>query len=401
MQTALNLIQELITWLKIGRLSELASSRHHTPYLTRHRLAAIVTRIRLAAAAFSVLTLIWIMLDAATLERTQWVTLAIFRVGAVMLFIMLAMAPDKDRNRRTVLSLLGSMLAAPMIIYGVFQLEAGGSTLAGLTAINARLYDALPFIVLAGLSIFPLVASEGLMFALPIAATVAAVQMTRTSPDIVNLFSTLWVLMLSLGVYLLACSIQLHYMMALLRRASLDPLTGALTRSSGIEVLDFHFRLACDQETPLAIVFLDLDNFKLINDGFGHEAGDQALRDVAIALNKLMRQADVVIRWGGEEFVLILINTPIEGVRIVMTRILEEWLGKRPDGAPLTASIGVAERQMDAVTDWSSLIYLADERMYQAKTHGKACCVLGDGNIMRSAESLNTALLNDKNNGLI
>lgn len=387
MQPVMNLVRMLAAWIKVGRFFDLLSSRHHTPYLTRHRLAAVVTRSRLAAAAFSALTLIWIALDAITLERSQWMILAVFRLGAVVLFVMLAVVPEKDRSRGAVLAMLGAMLAAPMILYGVFQLVVGDGQLHGLTAINGRLYEALPFIVLAGLSLFPLVASEGLMFALPIAALVAVIQLTRSDVDVVDLFSTLWILMLSLGVYLLACAIQLHYMMALLRRASHDPLTGALTRRSGVEVLDFHFRLACDQDAPLAIVFLDIDNFKSVNDDFGHEAGDQALRDVTAALNKLMRQADIVIRWGGEEFVFVLTNTPVEGVRIVMARILEEWLGKRPDGAPITASIGVAERQMDSASDWAMLINLADERMYKAKTSGKACCVLGESDIMRSAET--------------
>ncbi len=387
MQAILNLFQILTARLEAGRFIDLVSSRRHTPYFTRHRLAAVVTRIRLAAFAFSALTLIWIGLDAATLERHQWAILAIFRVGAVALFIMLAVTPDRAMGRKTVLTMLGAMLAAPMILYGVFQLEVGGSQLHGLAAVNGRLYDSLPFIVLAGLSLFPLVTIEGLMFALPIAATVAAIQFTQANLDAVNLFSTLWVLMLSLGVYLLACAIQLHYMIALLRRASHDPLTGALTRRSGIEVLDFHFRLACDQEAPLAIAFLDIDNFKSINDSFGHEAGDQVLRGLMAALHPLLRQADIVIRWGGEEFVIVLTNTPVEGARIVMGRILEEWLGKRPDGAPITASLGLAERLTDSVTDWSKLIALADERMYSAKSSGKACCVLGNGVIMKSAET--------------
>ncbi|MDD5249328.1 MAG: methyl-accepting chemotaxis protein [Rhodocyclaceae bacterium] len=162
---------------------------------------------------------------------------------------------------------------------------------------------------------------------------------------------------------------------ALLRQASHDPLTGALTRRSGVEILDLYFRLACDQDAPLSVLFIDADSFKSINDQFGHEAGDQALKNIAAQLQVLLRQADALIRWGGEEFVVILTNTPISGAGIVVGRIIHDGLGKRPDGNTLTASMGLAERQIDGATDWPQLIALADERMYVAKTSGKACCV--------------------------
>lgn len=221
------------------------------------------------------------------------------------------------------------------------------------------------------------------MFALPILAVVTAVQIAADGLDVVRLFSTLWVLGLALGVYLLACAIQLHYMMALLHRASRDPLTGALTRRSGVEVIDLHFRLACEQNRPLAIAFIDVDDFKSINDTCGHEAGDQALRETVASLTQLLRVADAVIRWGGEEFVLLLPNTGADGVRIVCNRMVEQWFGKRPGGGPLTASIGIAERIGDQAGDWSQLIKLADDRMYAAKKAGKACCVLGAGTVIR------------------
>lgn len=385
MQAILTLLREFLAWLEGGRIGDLLSSRHHTPYLARHRLAAVVTRIRLAAAAFSVLTLLWIPLDAMTLPRAQWSVLAAVRVVAVVLFALLALLPEREMRRPGVLALLGAMLAAPMAIYAIAGFLVDAATLTGLAVVNARLYQALPFIVLAGLSLFPLVATEGLMFALPIAAIAAAVQFAHSGSG-ADVLSTLWVLALTLGVYLLACAIQLHYMMALLRRASLDPLTGALTRRSGMEVLEFQFRLACDQDTPLAVAFLDIDDFKSINDSFGHDAGDAALRAAAAALGASLRQADVVIRWGGEEFVVVFVNTPLAGVRIVMARILEEWLGQRPDGALLTASIGVAERTADATTDWVRLVGLADTRMYAAKTGGKARCVVGEGLAMLSSQ---------------
>lgn len=375
MRAIKNIVHLLLAWMEGGRLADLLSARRHIPYLTRHRLAAFVTRIRLVAAAFSILTLVWIPFDAVTLDADHWPLLVACRLVAAFVFVLLAIVPAKMESRTHALAMLALILAIPLSLYAVAQLLLADLPLQGLAAINRNLYQALPLVVLAGLSIFPLVTSEGLLFAAVIVAVVTAIQLALTSITAIELFSTLWVLMLALGVYLLSCAIQLHYMMALLNRASHDPLTNTLTRRSGVEVLDLYFRLACDQDAPLSVLFIDADNFKSINDNFGHDAGDQALKDIAAKLQALVRQADVVIRWGGEEFVVVLTNTPLSGANLVVGRITHEWLGRRPDGGPLTASMGLAERQADGIDDWSQLIAMADARMYIAKAAGKARCV--------------------------
>lgn len=384
MLNMLNAVRLLIATLREGRFVDLLSQHKHQPYLTRHRFQSIVARIRLVSAAFSGLTLVWIGFDAITLSADQWHVLAFLRLGAVAVFVALAIVPEEDRSRSAVLGMLAAMLAMPMLLFCVAQLLLSGVPLSGLAAINAQLYGALPYVVLAGLSIFPLVTLEALLFAVPILVTVAVMQLAVLGLDSVRLISTLWILALTLGVYLLTCAIQLHYMMALLRRASYDALTGALSRRSGIEIIELHFRLACEQKTPFAIAFFDIDDFKAINDQFGHEAGDKALRDFVRTLTQLLRRSDAVVRWGGEEFVVLLTNSDLEGVRVVMNRIVDDWFGLRPDGRPLTASVGVAEHQADQVEDWLHLIKLADERMYSAKKYGKACCVLSDNEILHA-----------------
>ena len=373
------IIRVLFAWLESGRFVDLVSTRHHAPYLTRHRLAALLSRIRLVAVAFSVLTLLWIALDAASLDTYQWQLLAACRLLASFVFILLAIVPREEMSRVRALTMLGILLAIPMFIYVISQFLLAGAPLQGAAAINFDLYRGMPLVVLAGLSIFPLVTGEALLAAALVAAVVTGIQLFVVGSSAIELVSDLWVLMLALGVYLLACAIQLHYMMALMRRASHDQLTGVLTRRSGVEVLDLHFQLACDQDAPLSVLFLDADNFKAINDGFGHDAGDQALIIMAATLQSIIRQADAVIRWGGEEFVVVMTNTPMTGVGVVIGRIMRDWFGQRPDGGPLTASMGVAERQTDGVADWPQLIALADERMYMAKSHGRACCVNHEG----------------------
>lgn len=374
-----NTFRALATWLQGDRLRDLLTARHHSSYLTRQRLATIVTRVRLVAIAFSVLTLVWIPLDATSLGTTDWQILAVCRVLASLVFLYLALVPVQEPTRARAMALLALMLAVPLSIYAVSQYLFAGATAQGLAAVNERLYDALPWVVLAGLSIFPLVAAEGLLLTVAITSLTVGTHLLTPGAALGDALTMLQVMLLMSGIYLLACAIQLHYMMALLHRASLDPLTGALTRRSGTEMMELHFHLAIELGQPLSVLFIDADHFKTINDQFGHEAGDQALKNIAATLHRLLRRGDIVIRWGGEEFVVALLNTPLAGAHRVVHNLTTEWFGQRPDGSTLTASIGLAERCCDEALDWVRLVELADQRMYAAKTAGRARCVGPDG----------------------
>ncbi|PKM05570.1 MAG: GGDEF domain-containing protein, partial [Gammaproteobacteria bacterium HGW-Gammaproteobacteria-7] len=109
----------------------------------------------------------------------------------------------------------------------------------------------------------------------------------------------------------------------------------------------------------------------------GHEAGDQVLREAARRLVAALRASDSLLRWGGEEFLLIMPDTDMLQARQALERIVGQGLGQRPDGAALTASIGLAERRCDQVADYRDLLELADKRMYRAKTSGRnRLCVM-------------------------
>jgi diguanylate cyclase (GGDEF)-like protein len=364
------------------RLMELIHAASHPPYLSRHRADAVTTRVRLVSAAFAAFTLFWIILDRLTLPWPIWGELAALRTVSAAIFVALAYYGPPKPSLRQAFSQLGIMLGNPVLFYIAAQTLFVGLPLSDAAEINARLYEMLPFVVMAGLSVFPLTVVEGVMFAAPILVLTALVPALAGGFNWVDQLSTLWVLVLILGVYMMAGMIQLHYMMALLRRASHDVLTGAHTRRSGMEMLDLYFSLSQRQDMPLSVMFIDIDNFKSVNDHFGHEAGDAVLRGVSATLHRVLRRADVVVRWGGEEFVILLPNTNREGSRTVVARLLQDWLGPRPDGNPVTASIGLAERLADHAGDWPELVDRADHRMYSAKTSGKARCVLDDETVL-------------------
>ena len=165
----------------------------------------------------------------------------------------------------------------------------------------------------------------------------------------------------------------------LLRLAATDPLTGAFNRREFTSLADQESQRANRYNRPLSIMMLDLDHFKKLNDTYGHAAGDKALQKFTTLCCNTLRTVDVFGRWGGEEFVAILHDTTPEGAKIMLERLRATGFGKRPDGAPMTASIGVAERLADHAQDWPQLIELADHRMYEAKRGGRDRAVLPDG----------------------
>ncbi len=187
-----------------------------------------------------------------------------------------------------------------------------------------------------------------------------------------------WLLVLITGVAALAGICQLAFMIALVRQAIRDPMTNAFSRSSGVEIIDLHFTMAQRANAPFALAFLDLDHFKRINDRFGHEAGDSALITMTERVTQHMRHGDVLARWGGEEFLLIMPGTGLEQARTAIERLRLSGFGERPEGGPVTASIGIAERRADNVGDWKRLVELADQRMYAAKQGGRDRVVSGE-----------------------
>jgi diguanylate cyclase (GGDEF)-like protein len=164
---------------------------------------------------------------------------------------------------------------------------------------------------------------------------------------------------------------QLRFLLRLTEQATRDGLTHLLLRGVGAEMLENQFAYARRRDLPFALLFIDIDRFKSINDTHGHDAGDAALRAVAAGLAQAFRRQDVLVRWGGEEFVVGLPGANPENVEVALRRLASLGIGLRPDGTPITASIGVAERQSDAAGSLDALVECADARMYEAKSAGR------------------------------
>ena len=158
------------------------------------------------------------------------------------------------------------------------------------------------------------------------------------------------------------------------RRAEIDSLTGAFNRRAGEAMLEALFERAQQGRLPLSALFLDIDHFKRINDEYGHPVGDECLRLVAECLRRQLRGEDVVSRYGGEEFLVLLPGQSQDQARKIAERIREASAAlrvKHESGlVKFTVSIGVAARKGDEGAA-AELIERADRAMYQAKRNGR------------------------------
>ena len=160
------------------------------------------------------------------------------------------------------------------------------------------------------------------------------------------------------------------------RQAVTDELTGLANVRAFTSILERELERGRRFETPLALVMLDLDDFKLVNDTYGHQQGDEVLAQVAGVLRDLSRELDTPARYGGEEMALVLPQTDIEGAEMLAERIREAVEALRVPrvggGGALcvTASFGVASVPFSAI-DREGLIAAADAALYRAKRGGK------------------------------
>lgn len=150
-----------------------------------------------------------------------------------------------------------------------------------------------------------------------------------------------------------------------------DPLTGVMNTRAFSELVDYEILRLQREGSPFSLAYLDVDNFKAVNDRHGHKMGDELLKAVVSNMLGNLRKTDVIARMGGDEFAIFLPATSHEAVQVVMRKVKEELRALTADhNWPTTFSIGVVTCNHGAC-ELDGIITLADELMYEVKNTGK------------------------------
>ena len=175
--------------------------------------------------------------------------------------------------------------------------------------------------------------------------------------------------------FLAGGNIESEYHEEIYRLAIIDGLTQLHNQRYLNDFLERELARSTRHARPLSVLMIDLDHFKGVNDTFGHLCGDQVLRELSDRVRPQVRREDLFARAGGEEFVMALVEAPIEVAREAAERVRQVVRGNpfRFDGMeiPLTVSVGVATTSGDDAPTPGELLNAADERLYEAKGAGR------------------------------
>jgi diguanylate cyclase (GGDEF)-like protein len=320
-----------------------------------HRVRVIEASARIGKARIFIAGAIGVGVVAGAPWNGLW-TLALFLPAGAHLITM-----DRwiKRSERPELVAFGTLVAMTVVL-GIAAAGTGGPQspvlpwVALVPAMSTLRFRFQVAVALSGLA------------ALTIAAVGFGVDYQAALDDPVPMIAALVMVANIVGV----CSALMFGELEHRERAVLDPLTGMLNRAAldtRVEEIEQQARIT---HGAVAIVLLDLDHFKRVNDEFGHERGDTVLRDAAYEMRKSLRTFELAYRIGGEEFLLLLPGADLETGLDIAERIRARLALARPGDVELTVSAGVAAAEGDDVR-YETLFRAADVALLEAKRDGR------------------------------
>jgi len=343
-------------------------------------------RIRMAMAGFASLlmlccTAIVNLLAVAGLARQDWVGWWTLFTVAGLVALMVAIRSGWS------LRLRDPSLTQVQIRYALVCNAAGYAILGEARGITPVILSLILMFGIFGMS--PRQLAANMLFALGVFAAAFAAVATMDDPDrkpALELAYAAMVVLVLIGSTFIAVRLQ-HIRRRLVRQkqaltsaleqighlATHDELTGLVNRRRMTELMDVERQRCTRNARPLILALLDLDHFKHINDTHGHAMGDQVLQIFAVTVQNTLRSTDVLARWGGEEFVLMLYDTDPDCAGPLLDRV-RQAVQAQATSAPahalrVTVSIGLAVGEPGETVE--RILERADEALYQAKARGR------------------------------
>lgn len=375
---SLSLGQRVRHLFELMRGYELLGAREHPADFNQIRAEYINTRIRLLALLFSILTPLWIPVDYLILPEDTFVDMVLARVlfsaSLLALWVRASYVHSLYKARRRLIVL--------MMMPAIFHLAT--QFILGEHLENEYLasYTFLPILIIAIHCVFPLTFKEGILLAFFTIITLSMDELLRRQLFSLTSLNNIWLLGVIMSIAIWAQLSQLHMQLKLFSQATTDALTGLLNRRSFMSQVDTELSRSERYNRPLTMALLDLDFFKQVNDVHGHQAGDKVLAHFSQLLQEELRSTDIIGRFGGEEFIVALPETPLQEAERVMERVLQSCRDAivECDGKEIkyTTSIGLGE----VLVDVQSSMKLIDDALYAAKDNGRDRVMLASGQVL-------------------
>jgi diguanylate cyclase (GGDEF)-like protein len=328
------------------------------------------------------LTVAWSALDFLALPRDVLVPVLAERALIAAALLLLA----RHGRRLPTMTLLRLFVWVQALGFGLMQAlfvpDAGTEVSVG--------YGLAPFVIAAQIALFPVTWLQALRLAVAPAVALMLGYFGGREAFGVEFWRDAWLIALLSGVAAWTSQAQLRLLIGLTAArddATRDALTGLANRRAA------QARLVAEQArmdrhgTPLSVLMLDLDRFKSVNDRWGHAAGDRVLRAAADGIVEELRACDLGARFGGEEFVVMLPDTPLDDAMRAAERIRRRIaaLDIETDEAVLNVTVSIGAAQLRRGETIEAMIARADEALYRAKAQGRDRCLAAEADAVAAS----------------
>ncbi len=362
--------------IKHNPLFDLLTSQRHSPDFTQTRYSYMAARIRLMCLFFSCTIPLFSFYDFIVFTAAQSQALFSYRItlSAALFFI----AYFSSSTSRVAAIRLCAVLA--FLFPTLFYLASVHALSKEVDMGMPLIFSMMPYLTLAMLGLFPFTAIGGAALSIVVFIPISLYEAEFYNGSLYELLNKVWLFILFSGISLWLQTGQLSMLMRLYRESTIDPLTELINRRVLLRQVKLQQEFYTHEGIPFSVMMFDLDRFKRINDTYGHPVGDRVLIMIANILRRELRTSDVIARFGGEEFMVLLPGLPLEHALPVAQRVAcaiqQEELALQ-DGSKLqvTASIGVTEYRDDE--EVSTLLKRVDDHLYKAKTEGRNRVISG------------------------
>jgi len=352
-------------------IEDVISTNHHSNDFIQTRNQYIVGRLKLLCLFFAISVSASSLLDIIIFERVQAESLLVNRLILSAFLIGLYQLICYAKTVKMTRLVLTLSFVSAMVFYVVTELSLTQTMDYRDIPLS---FSLTPYLIIAMLGLFPLTIIGGVTLLTVITIPLAILEGIQFAGSYDAIIDKVWLLMLFGGISLWLQSGQMVMLMKLYRESTVDSLTGLINRRVLMrQVEDIAKNSKVEQQTFCVMMF-DLDHFKRVNDTYGHMVGDQVLVQVASLLKRELRGSDVIARFGGEEFLVVMPYLELEQATKVALRVADairtsSVMTDKQQEITCTTSIGVTQYVVGEPI--AQLFQRVDDLLYQAKDQGR------------------------------